>query len=276
MGKYADAKADAPAVTVEFVPGVSPKISRDDLDKIDGDIKITLTYSTTGLWSNFRIKDGNGTKIRVDAVNRAMSVEEEHPDDYDKYYYALSFTETTDTFAFVIDDKTVRNLTELDFSDNYAVVFKSALLESCDPKEYAVKRSAEHIKFPDVKDEYGTFICPGITKESLVSTGGDVRITLDMEYYSDAEYKYDHSIFWSGDKDEKVIDLEWENRAHSPNNPSDFNTFIIGTKNLPPNEDAPARIRFIIRENEINKLEEYLSLWSYNCRIKGVWLEPAE
>lgn len=276
LGKYADTKAGASAVTVEFVPGISPKILRDDLDKIDGDIKITLTYSTTGLWSNFRIKDGNGTKIRVDAVNRAMSVEEGHPDDYDKYYYALSFTETTDTFAFVIDDKTVKNLTELNFSDNNAVIFKSALLESYDPKEYSVKRGAEYIEIPYGKDEYGSYDGPGIQKEKLKSIGENVRVTLDMEYYSDAEYKYDHSIFWSGDKDGKNIALEWENRVYDPSNPSGDNQFTIGTKNLPPNEDAPARIRFIIRENEINKLEEYLSIWSYNCRIKGVWLEPAE
>ncbi|MDE7360461.1 MAG: serine/threonine protein kinase, partial [Oscillospiraceae bacterium] len=240
------------------------QISKDNLIRFDGDVKITLEleHLPSSEWEgdSILIVDRNDTRLDVMAFNKGICV---YSEDSNGEY--TIFPEQTE-FSFVLSRSDIDNISGLKFW-MWNMFVKSAVLEAYDPAELEPGGDAVRV---NINSREHNSLSNFISLDILQSFNDNVKITLDIEYEkmeSDIEKINAYICPYSSDWTEVAIEVE--NSSHTPWARDYF--FELGSV------DVPDKFVFTLPKSEIAKLDvNGLCFNSNNLYIRSATVEKAD
>lgn len=254
-------------------------ISKDDLEKFSGDVKIVLDIERVDKEGEehghcLTITDGRGAQIDPYVLNTGKDIYNNYPmENADKTKF--TFILRKDEMSAIYKELKI-------YGDNAYV--KSATVFDYDLDEFKPSPDAKVMNFTSDFDKVNQDnvlmepYCPNISKKELESFGSDVKVTLTLEQVneyipgvsSDSDYNdrisspgYEFIHPWSGNH---FVVIEAENGEHDGNH-----CYFLAVKNVPDT------FTFVISKGEIGMLDDEsgLNLRCKNVRITSAALEKA-
>lgn len=218
-------------------------ISKKNFLRFDGDVKITLDMGWPQPPQELAVTSGRGLIQFKDRTNRDIKVTAFNNGSRDGYYAVIL---DMNTYSVTVSREDIEKMDEVMYFVVGGAFVKTAVLEAYNPAESKPSPDAliVDIGSSGVK-EHEWDVCAPIFKETLESFGGDVRVTLSVEYKYGGDPQRDDAVIHTHNAGHGEFALEVEN-----NSPVTF--FADPTYNLC--KDFPDTFTFIIRKEEIAKL----------------------
>lgn len=243
------------------------EISRDNFMRFDGDVKVTLNFSycdfsdpVEGQLHSLEIDDRNDNCLEVMAFNKGCI------DSWPEWAREYPLFPPQSSLSFVVSRETAEAMAGGMKIRVFGLIINSAVLEAYDPAEQEPDADARIVR---INSHLGEMFSNYIPKDMLEAVGGDVRVTLDIQYEvtnlnDDDLNAYIFACKQSGEQ----LFIDVENNTRTPwNDPADC-CYQLGTYFVPD------RFVFTIPVEEIEKLDvNGLCFGGHNLFIQTAYIE---
>lgn len=244
--------------------GMGKQISKDNFLRFDGDVKVTLglEHIPSGKWTgdSIRIIDRNNEWMEVMAFNKGITVFE----DEDEVY--TIFPEQKE-FSFVISRRNIDSMVGGMKFGMWNMFVKTAVLEAYDPAELEPGKDAVNIR---INSREHNSLSNFILLDTLRYFGGDVKITLDIEYEKmESDIEEVNAYICACNSNWQELAIKVENTSPTVYVTNNY-LYDLGARSVPD------KFIFTLPKSEIDKLDvNGLCFNSNNLYIKSAALERA-
>lgn len=220
-------------------------ISKENFLRFDGDVKITLEMGWPQPPQELAVTMGCGTLEVKDRTNKDIKVTAYNNGSRNggrSYPVILDMN----TYWVTVSREDIEKMADVMYFEVGGAFVKTAVLEAYDPAENKPSPDAliVDIGSSGVKEHEWDVSAP-IFKETLESFGGDVRVTLSVEYKYGGDPQRDDAVIQThnGSRSQYVLEVENNSPVLNYSDP----TYCLW-------KDFPDTFTFIIRKEEIAKL----------------------
>lgn len=219
------------------------EISKDNFLRFDGDVKVTLNfehcYESVSDTASLEIKDRNDQRMEVTAFNNGCEWQQDSDEAREYFMWPPQ-----SSFSFVISHEAAEAMAGGMRISVYGLIIHSAVLEAYDPAEFEPGADAVAIGIYSHGD--GHMLSNYIPKEMLEAVGGDVRVTLDIQYEA-TDPDFPNASIIPCTENREYLHIEVENNT-VPSWDADGTFYMLGAYFVPD------RFIFTISSEEIEKL----------------------